>query len=110
MPIAAADLFARIGLTIKSSVPWGQKVPCDSPGVYAICLSNDPARNSPVAPQAPISPDLVREWTEYVPTIKLDGKSGPSAVDVIRCLQKFWLPDETILYLGKATCLRSRLG
>jgi hypothetical protein len=109
MPIAPADLFARVGLTIKSAVPWGQKVPCDGPGVYAVCLSGDASRNSPVSPQAPLSLDRVREWIEYVPTFTLDGKAGPSAVAVARCLQTFWLPDETILYVGKATCLRARL-
>jgi hypothetical protein len=110
VPIAAADLFDRIGLKIKESAPWGAPVACTKPGVYAVSLSGNPRRNAGLPPEAPVSVALVQEWIEYVATFTFDGKPRPSPSAVAAFIKQFWLPDESILYIGKATCLEDRLG
>jgi hypothetical protein len=110
VPIAAADLFDRIGLKIKDSARWGDPVACTKPGVYAVSLGGNPHRNAGLLPEAPLSVGLVREWIEYVPTFTFDGKPRPSPSAVAAFIKQFWLPDESILYIGKATCLKKRLS
>ena len=110
MPIAVADLFHAVGLKVKDSRPWGAPVPCISPGVYAVSLSANPTRNAGLLPEAPVSLKLVREWVEYVPMLTFDGKPRPSPAAVATFIKQFWLPDESILYVGKATCLTDRLA
>jgi hypothetical protein len=97
MPISAHDLFSSIGLTIKGSVRWRQRLPCNSAGVYAVSLSDDPDRNDGCLARAPISADLVRAWIAAVPTFTFDGVSPPEARDVVSFLERMWLPDESIV-------------
>lgn len=39
MPSTVADVFAAAGLAPADVVRWGQRLPCDSPGVYAVALT-----------------------------------------------------------------------
>jgi len=52
-------------------------------------------------PEAPISRDAVADWISYVPTLLLD-KRRPTPETLAQRLSSFWLPDETVLYIGKA--------
>ena len=45
-----------------------------------------------------------------VPSLRLD-RARPDVAELADMLARFWLPDETVLYIGKAgTSLRSRVG
>lgn len=110
MPIAPAELLAAVGLSVKGTVIWGDGVPSTSPGVYAISLGDDPTRNSPLLPSAPLSLDAIRRWIAYVPGFQFDRCQRPTAEVVGDFLKQFWLPDESVVYVGKATCLQERLG
>jgi hypothetical protein len=110
MPIAAAELFARVDLTIRNRAKWGQPVLCDDPGIYAICLSNDPSLNAGLLPHVPVSLELVEQWVRSVPTFSLGATLQPSPKKVAAFLDEFWFSDENIVYIGKATCLSKRLG
>jgi hypothetical protein len=59
--------------------------------------------------EAPIDPEKVAAWIARVPTLRLDGRR-PDAAAVVERLRSFWLPDESIVYIGKATSLASRVG
>ena len=48
-------------------------------------------------------------WLNRVPTLSLRG-SQPDASQLADYLRGFWLADESIVYIGKATSLRERLG
>jgi hypothetical protein len=74
-----------------------------------VSLSQDPNRSVGLHAQAPIDRRLVQQWISRVPTFELD-KSRATASGVIERLSKFWLADESILYIGKATPLRSRIN
>jgi hypothetical protein len=64
--------------------------------------------NTSVCHRAPIDVKAVEQWIERVPMIELAGKT-PSTDALAHHLSEFWLPDESILYIGKASSLTSRL-
>jgi hypothetical protein len=64
--------------------------------------------NTTVYQRAPIDVKAIERWIERVPTIKLAGET-PSADALAHHLSEFWLCDESILYIGKASSLPSRL-
>src|SRR4051812_27040174 len=108
MPISPVDLFERVRLSVAGTVRWGHVPATDEPGVYAISLCDDPSCNAGLLPQAPVDPARVAAWIARVPTFTYRGKAA-IATDVVAFLQTFWFPDESIVYIGKANCLSSRL-
>src|SRR5687767_10177497 len=101
VPISASELFRDVGLSCAGRTRWGDEVPTDDPGVYVVTLSDDPERNAGLLPQAPITVSLVRQWIERVPTFKFDGVLRPDPKEVAAFIARFWLPDESIVYVGK---------
>jgi hypothetical protein len=68
------------------------------------------SRTDGLTTNPPLDLGIVAKWIENVPTLKLDG-ARPTPEMLTERLSQFWLPDETILYLGKAgTSLRKRVG
>lgn len=59
-------------------------------------------------PPPPLDFPKLARWIDRVPSLALDGaKTTPEPLK--ERLSGFWLPDEVILYIGKATTLRSRV-
>ena len=102
MPTTIAQILASASLAQKGSVKWGDKVYSNSSGVYIISLSPDPSQNLGILKDAPLSLEVIKEWLDKVKTFKLDGKTKPLVEAVVSRLSQFWLPDENILYIGKA--------
>ena len=92
---SAAGLLAGVGLLADGPVVWGRPVPARGPGVYIVELP------APL-PKAPIELTKVGKWIERVETLKLDGERPTSKALVAR-MASFWLPDETVLYVGVST-------
>ena len=78
-------------------------------GIYFVSPSANPSLNLGVLEQAPISLDAVEAWLRRVPPLSLCRVVQPPVRDVADFLKWFWLPDESILYIGKATRLRTRV-
>jgi hypothetical protein len=110
MPISPNELFNQVGLKVCGTVPWGTKPQTTSPGVYSISMSADPEAKGGVFEEAPVDLGIVRGWISRVPSFTFKGETGPSAEEVVGILKTFWLSDECIVYVGKATSLKSRLG
>jgi hypothetical protein len=102
VPISPEQLFTAIGARRSGSSPWGVRIPHDKPGVYFVSLTPDAKTNTGLLSRAPISPALVSEWIGRVPTFAFDGKPC-RADDVGSFLATAWLPDESIVYIGRAT-------
>lgn len=109
MPITPRTLFREVGLEVTGAVAWGTPVSSEACGVYVVSLSQDPSRSGGLRAQAPIDRGSIERWIARVPTIELD-KFKTTAGGVIERLSRFWLTDESILYIGKATPLRSRIN
>ncbi len=110
MPIPANALFRAAGLVVEGTVPWATRPAEKCPGVYAISLAADPGRNAPLLTTAPICHRTIAAWIKGVPTLRLDNCPSPTVSDVAEALSGLWLADESVLYIGKATSLRSRVG
>lgn len=108
MTSSVGALFDKCGLEWAGAVKWQQRIPSNAPGVYAISVNSEPyaAHVGPV--ELPLSSRAFEELLEVCPFLEVDGRSA--TLDSFRArLQQFWLPDEPILYIGKAgTSLSAR--
>src|SRR5664279_6473530 len=90
--LGAAELLRSVGLMADGPVHWGNPVRVGGPGVYVVELA------APVK-TAPIDHQVVGHWIERVPTLTLDS-ARPTARELAVRLGEFWLPDETVVYIG----------
>jgi len=81
---------------------WGEPVPLDAPGVYLIALTNQIERLDATLPAAPIGWERVNTLLARRPELTLDGER-PSPWALRTRISGFWLPDETVLYVGMTT-------
>lgn len=108
MPSSAISLLKDAGLKPGGPVPWGQRLETTRRGVYLVCLTASPGAEGRQIRHPPIELTKIETWIERVPRIRIDGQ--PCTAEQLReRLAKFWLPDEAIFYIGKATLLRSRI-
>src|SRR3989304_7392186 len=108
MPTSPRQLLGQAGCATAGSVPWGIKPAADEQGVYVVSLHGDPDKEDGL-PEAPVSEATVAAWIERVPSLILDG-GQPKPIDLMQRLARYWVPREAIVYIGKATSLRKRLG
>ena len=88
----AASLLRAVGLLADGPVRWGRPIPATGAGVFVIELP---------APLATVPLELTRvgKWIERVETLRLDG-ARPTSRALAARLAAFWLPSQTILYVG----------
>lgn len=109
MPITVKELFDSVGREIMGQVKWNEKIECNLSGVYCVSISNRVDMVETIE-KTPVSLKVVEEWIKYVPNMRIDDNI-PTVEAVVQRLNKFWLPNETILYIGKAgTSLRQRVN
>lgn len=109
MSLTVKELFNFVGKEIIGKVKWGEKIDCNLPGVYCVSISDDEYILKTIE-EYPVSLKAIRDWIDYVPGMRIDGEQ-PTKEDMKERLSKFWLPKETVLYIGKAgTSLRNRVN
>lgn len=109
MPFTVAQLLGSASLSSQPPVRWGTRVPSTKPGIYIVSSAKTPDEyDRALLAEAPISLGAVADWIETVPTLTLNGVR-PTPQELADHLAGFWLPDEVVLYIGKAACLRRRL-
>jgi transcription elongation factor GreA len=91
---SAPTLLRSLGLEVDGPVRWGQPPSSRAPGVFAVETANP-------STTAPIDADQLRRWLERVPTLELDGER-PTPTLLGRRLASFWVPDATLLYVGRS--------
>jgi transcription elongation factor GreA len=100
---SAPALFRSVGLMADGPGQWGRPVPAPGPGVFIVELP------APL-PAAPIELTRVGKWIERVETLRLDGERPTSKALAAR-LASFWLPSQTVLYVGSSEAsVRRRLA
>lgn len=92
-----------------STVRWGEPVRETRGGVYLVSLTRAADSLNGALAQCPLSPEAVEGWLDARPELLLDGHR-PSAAELAARLASFWLPDEVVLYVGKATSLSRRVA
>jgi transcription elongation factor GreA len=91
----AAALLRSVGLLADGPAVWGRPLPAQGPGVFVIELSAP-------TPTAHLELTRVGKWIERVETLRLDGERPTSRALSAR-LASFWLPSQTVLYVGATT-------
>jgi len=106
MPTSVRSCFEAVGLSMDGPVKYDDPVPESRPGVYVVTHDRDPDAAGPAFRyEAHISSSAIAQWILGVPEMRvcIDGcMVPPSSRDVKKRLLEFWLPDEPILYIGKA--------
>jgi hypothetical protein len=106
MPSTIKSLLASVELDVNKlkSCKWGQPVDTDKLGIYFLstCLKTGCIENT--YKNAPISEAIIKQWITKISTIEIDGKAGISYLELLNRLNKYWLPDENILYIGQTEC------
>lgn len=109
MTITVKKLFDSVGIEIMGQVKWNERIECNLPGVYCVSISNKSDKLKTIE-EFPVALEIIEEWIKYVPNMRIDDKI-PTVEAVVQRLNKFWLPNETILYIGKAgKSLRQRVN
>jgi hypothetical protein len=102
MPTSISELIENVGLELAGQVKWGNELDDDKPGIYIVALScSSTDKEECLVELALIDFSLIESWIHEVPTLKLDN-SRPTPKALADRLSEFWLPDEAILYIGKA--------
>ena len=103
MPTSVKNLIENFNLSPARSVKWNEIPTTEEEGVYIVSLSNNPEKNNGIHKSAPISKDLMKKWITKVDGFELDKINTFNSDKVIKRMSQFWLPDENILYIGKAS-------
>ncbi|MFI5225974.1 MAG: hypothetical protein ACHQ3P_04805, partial [Candidatus Limnocylindrales bacterium] len=102
-PLGAAELLRAVGLMADGPVTWGRPVQSSRPGVYVVEWSESLA-------DAPVELTAVGSWIERLPAFRLDGHR-PTSREVAARLHDFWLPGQTVLYVGMTSAsIGGRVG
>lgn len=109
MPTSVTEAFAAGGLAPQSVVRWGTRPSTDAGGVYTVSLSKRIDALDETVPEPDLNVVVFERWLHIRPELTMDG-IRPPIDDLMERIRKFWFPDETILYIGMATSLDSRVG
>jgi hypothetical protein len=93
-PLNGRDLLRAHGLPVEGPILWGRPVTGGSPGVFIVELPT-------MQPKVSIDPDAIREWLGRASELRIDGKR-PSVAELQSRLASYWLPRQTILYIGSS--------
>jgi transcription elongation factor GreA len=92
---SASDLMRSLGLLVDGPARWGSPVPSRAPGLIVVELPGG-------SDVAPLDLAALRRWIDRVPSLTLDGQR-PTPQVLQRRLAQDWLPDQPVLFVGRAT-------
>jgi hypothetical protein len=109
MPSSVRRLFAAVDLDPQGCVPWRSTLPEKRPGIYVVSLTSDARGVLGGSPRCPVSKSALDQLLRICPDLTVDGHM-PTRSRLGDRIASYWLPDETILYIGLAgTSLRDRV-
>lgn len=109
MPTTVQNLFREFNISTFVKIPWARKFKDDEQGVYIISTSDNENYNLGITPAPTFSDAKFRDWIAKHPKLRIDNNL-PSVQLLKARLSEFWLPDENILYIGKAEKRKSGDG
>jgi len=101
MPIEPAALFRVVGLTPDGPARWGTPIRATGPGVFLVEWPRP-------AERAPVDISAVGTWLARVEALRVDGER-PTGKALAARLAGWWLPGETIVYVGSGKALGRRI-
>lgn len=100
MPTTVSELLKSQDLLLSGKVKWGESFQSSRHGIYIVSYSKDESSLGELIQTPPISKESVEFWLKKVTTFELDKMKNPETDSIIDRLSKFWLRDESILYIG----------
>jgi hypothetical protein len=111
MPSSVTDVFAAADLVPTGVAGWGQAPATTSAGVYVVALTDRTDAVRGTVRECPLSVGSLRQLLDVRRELRIDSDHRPTAAELGTRLAGFWLPDETVLYVGLSTRpLSERLG
>lgn len=102
MPTTINQLTKQYNLPAAIKVNWGERIPTQDEGVYIVSLSEYPNTNNGILNEIPISEEIIEKWIKKVDGFEIDKIKTYDSKAIIERMSQFWLPDENIVYIGKA--------
>lgn len=93
------ELFRQIGITKFDCVRWMKCPTLTSQGIYIVSTSSNPKQNLAI-PTPSFDENTIKQWIDKLPDFTL-GEERPAIESLKTELNKFWLSDENILYIGQ---------
>ena len=100
MPSTVHDLFASAGATYVGAVPWGERVPLDTPGVYILSTTPDPSSSTGLA-TPPLDSHAIATLLAVRPEGTVDSKQA-TPERLTRRFHEMWPTAESVVYVGLA--------
>src|SRR5438270_8970247 len=101
MPTIIKGLLDHFKISEFGKIRWGEMFNDDNEGVYIVSTSHEEDKNQGIR-KLPVFNDIVLEqWIIKCPSLTIDNDL-PTLQSLKKRLFEFWLPDENILYIGKA--------
>ncbi len=95
-------LFRAVGLTPDGPARWGAPIRVAGAGVFVVEWPTSTDR-------APVDISAVGTWLARVETLRVDGER-PTGKGLAARLAAWWLPGETVVYVGSAKALGRRVA
>src|SRR5688500_3829636 len=99
MPTSLSKLYEEFNVGDYRKVSRGRKIERSGQGVYIVALTDDINSRSQFEPV--FNDRIIETWVNKLPSFMVDGGRA-TASSVKARLMQFWIPDECILYIGKA--------
>jgi hypothetical protein len=101
VPLEPGALFRAVGLTPDGPARWGAPVRVAGAGIFVVEWPASVER-------APVDISAVGTWLARVETLRVEGER-PTGKGLAARLAAWWLPGETIVYVGSAKALGRRI-
>lgn len=103
------QLFNNSGILDFDQVKWGTTFCEKEQGVYVVSTSNEPDKHLGITDKPNFDDQQIELWISKLPDFQVDGVPA-TLTNLKNRLTEFWLPDESILYIGKAPKRKSNSG
>lgn len=103
------QLFNKFDITEFQCVKWGTTFAEKKQGIYVVSTSSDPLQHLGLSARPDFDDQQIDFWINSLSDFKVDGRRA--VMDNVKGrLSHFWLPDESILYIGKAPTRKNGSG
>lgn len=103
MSITIKELVEDVNLPSANiqKVKWNTPIMSKKEGIYIVSLSENEEINKTMT-EFPISMDILKKWINKLGHFTIDKEDTQDANTIRNRLNEFWIPDENIIYIGKA--------
>ncbi len=109
MPTTVQELFRKFDILDFQKVQWEANFKENKQGVYVVSTSSDPNKHLGISENPNFDEQQIQLWINKVEDFLVDNNPA-TLTNVKNRLAEFWLPDESILYIGKASTRKNGSG